>query len=370
MANNTTSVNKIVSIFRDLSLRNKMVNDFGYGPTYNIGASTPMKFPYIWVEHSGAQVTKSVNGYKENIYSFNVYCLDVIDKGDSNYNEIISDTKFILDSLISELSQHKYYIDMNISLYQDITMEAMYEVTDDNVNGWMATISLKVPVRYTPCNLPIEPISGYTTELNSSITEYRLVGATGPQGPTGPTGPAGGSYTYILNEYHGFRPIINAGSGNCNNFKLQRIVIETDVIIDTIGVYNLQASAGGELLIGIWDMKKDGTKYPTDLLAVTPIIDLTLIGTKLASIPATTLAAGEYWVGYNLSPGVSINFYCWSNRMDGSRIDINNWNSGIYWNGGSVHTWDGTMPDPFPVGAGILSASNINEMAIIFRVIG
>jgi hypothetical protein len=46
-------------------------------------------------------------------------------------------------------------------------------------------------VRYTPCNVPIEPISGYTTTLNASITQYRLIGATGPQGPTGPAGATG-----------------------------------------------------------------------------------------------------------------------------------------------------------------------------------
>lgn len=194
MANNSFSVNQIVSIFRDLAIRHEMVNDFGYGPSYNIGASTPMKFPYIWVEQGQAQVLKSVNGYKENIYTFQVYCMDKINKGDDNYDEIISDTKFILDSIVSDMSQHKYYIDFNLSLFENITMDVVTEATDDNVNGWVANISLKNPVRYTPCNVPIEPISGYTTTLNASVTEYRLIGATGPQGPTGPagaTGPAG-----------------------------------------------------------------------------------------------------------------------------------------------------------------------------------
>ena len=60
MANNSFSVNQIVSIFRDLAIRHEMVNDFGYGPSYNIGASRPMKFPYIWLEQGQAQVLKSL----------------------------------------------------------------------------------------------------------------------------------------------------------------------------------------------------------------------------------------------------------------------------------------------------------------------
>lgn len=191
MANNTLTINQLVSIFRDLALRHDMINDFGFGPSYNIGASRPMRFPYLWVEQGQAQVLKSLNGYKENIYAFQIYCMDKINKGDDNYDEIISDTKFILDSIISDMSQHKYYIDLNLSLYQDIVMEVVVEATDDNVNGWIANVSIKNPVRYTPCNVPIEPISGYTTTLNSSITEYRLIGATGPQGPTGPAGATG-----------------------------------------------------------------------------------------------------------------------------------------------------------------------------------
>ena len=113
MANNTLSVNQIISIFRDLSLRQKMVNDFGYGPTYNIGSTRPMLFPYIWVEQDQSQTIKSLNGYKETIFTLTVYCMDKINQGEDNYEEILSNTHYILDTLITEISQHKYYVDMN-----------------------------------------------------------------------------------------------------------------------------------------------------------------------------------------------------------------------------------------------------------------
>jgi hypothetical protein len=37
-------------------------------------------------------------------------------------------------------------------------MVPVFESTDDNVNGWMATIVFKQPIRYTPCNSPINEI--------------------------------------------------------------------------------------------------------------------------------------------------------------------------------------------------------------------
>jgi hypothetical protein len=191
MANDTLSINRIVSIFQDLSIRQEMVNDFGYGPAYNIGASREMKFPYIWIENNSTTTQKSDNGLKVNLYTFTIYCMDKINFGEDNYNEIISDTHYILDTMISEVSQHRYYVDMNLSIDSDINFLPVVEATDDNVNGWQCDITIKMPVRYTYCNSPIEPITQYTTQLNNNIYEWRLMGPTGPTGPSGATGATG-----------------------------------------------------------------------------------------------------------------------------------------------------------------------------------
>jgi hypothetical protein len=248
MANDTLSINKIVSIFRDLALRNKMVTDFGYGPTYNIGASRQMNFPYIWVEQNSTSTNKSDNGYKEAYLTFTIFCMDKISMGDDNYDEIISDTHYILDTMIQEIAQHKFYIDMNLSIDGDIVCDPVVEGTDDNVNGWQCDITLKMPIRYTPCNSPIEPISGYTTQLNSDITEYRLVGATGPAGATGATGPADV-------KYYGSFYDTTAQTGtsntllymNCNNSDTWNSGVfasgSNRFYIENPGVYNIQFSA-------------------------------------------------------------------------------------------------------------------------------
>lgn len=191
MANNTVSINKIVSIFQDLAIRQEMVNDFGYGPAYNIGASREMNFPYIWVENNTGTTQRSDNGFKTNLYTFTIYCMDKINFGEDNYNEIISDTHYILDTMVQEIAQHKYYVDMNLSIDGDIQFTPVVEATDDNVNGWQIDITIKQPIRYTPCNSPIEPITQYTTQLNNQFVEYRLMGPTGPTGPSGATGATG-----------------------------------------------------------------------------------------------------------------------------------------------------------------------------------
>ena len=197
MANNTVSINKIVSIFRDLADRHDMIADFDFGEEYDINASRQLKYPYLWVDVDTTTITKGANGYKERLITFSLLVMDRIDMGSSNYQEIISDTHYIMETIISEMSQHPYYVEMNISLANNVTLTPVIEATDANCNGYRADITLKIPIRYTYCNSPIVPISDYVTRLNGSILEYRLEGlpgadgATGPAGANGATGPAG-----------------------------------------------------------------------------------------------------------------------------------------------------------------------------------
>jgi len=85
---------------------------------------------------------------------------------------------------------------MNISLVGDVTLDPAIEAYDDNVNGWLAQFTLKVPVRYGFCETPIEAISGWTSSLTPEITQYRLIGSQGPQGPIGPQGEIGATGSF------------------------------------------------------------------------------------------------------------------------------------------------------------------------------
>jgi len=191
MASNQLSHRKIVSILRDISILNKQVSSFNYGQMSSFNADNSTTFPTIFVEPGPVNVSSTGNGYSEEVSEFNIYCLDRINKGDSNYQEIISDMKFILQSLLGEIDGHQYFRELGLALDGDQIMDPYLEQTDENVNGWVWTLGLRQAFRYTPCNTPMNPITGFTVSLNSNIVEYRMMGATGPQGPIGPTGPQG-----------------------------------------------------------------------------------------------------------------------------------------------------------------------------------
>ena len=193
MANNTISINKVVSILRDIQIRNPLTNTFFYGSGADFNALKNVIYPAFIVEQSSTIMKQSQQtlGYQTEFLGFNLYVMDRINKGDSNYQELLSDCLYSLQTMITEIDNHIYYIELGMSIVEDITFEPVIRADDDDIQGWMAKIKFKIPIRYTPCNNPIQPITGFTVSLNSDTSQYRMIGATGPQGPAGPTGATG-----------------------------------------------------------------------------------------------------------------------------------------------------------------------------------
>lgn len=169
MAIYTASLNRIVSIFRDIADRHRMLNDFGFGNTEDIGADREMLFPYLWVDAPTVTYQNSGNGIKSLLYNFEFYVMDKIDKGDCNYDDTLSDTQLIVQTILAEIGEHKFYRDMSINLSGEPQSQPATFATDDNVNGWSTTLSLKLPFRITTCTSPIDEIPGYGATSSTDL---------------------------------------------------------------------------------------------------------------------------------------------------------------------------------------------------------
>jgi hypothetical protein len=166
-----------------------MVKSFRTGPLWDMNALKDLQTPYIWCEEAQSRITIGNGSHKTGLYTFRLYCMDRIQKDQSNYQEILSDTKFILDTIITELDQHPLFIQLGLSIDQgDVVFEPVYEETDVNANGHMVEFTFRYPIRYTPCNVPIDALAGYTFSLNNNVFQYSVVGVPGPQGATGTPG--------------------------------------------------------------------------------------------------------------------------------------------------------------------------------------
>jgi len=290
MASNTPSLNKLIELIGLVSRNHRMVKSFRHGPLWDMNALKDLQTPYIWCEEAQSRITIGNGSHKTGLYTFRLYCLDRIQKDQSNYQEILSDTKFILDTIITELDQHPLFIQLGLSIDQgDVLFEPVYEETDVNANGHMVEFTFRYPIRYTPCNVPIDALAGYTFSLNNNVFQYSVQGVPGPTGPQGETGPQGVQGATGPQGPQGFRGFQGAGgtssaygiffdttiqtntepTGNIMSFNnttaanLVSIVSGGKITLDISGTYDIQFSAqlektdGGTDTIEIW-LKKNG----------------------------------------------------------------------------------------------------------------
>jgi hypothetical protein len=264
-----------------------MINAFSYGPISDINTEGELRMPYLHIENTTSVISKG-NGltYREVFFDFDVYVMDRINKGDSNYQDTTSDTLYILHTIITEINQHPYYVAAGLNLVNDITTEAVFESTDENVNGHKTTLRFKQGFRYTPCTIPVQDIASYSFNLNG-VTEIITSGIVGPQGSTGPQGPigpqgpqgnqglvgatgAGGALGYYFSGYDTTIQT-NLGATFSNAMRINTtaeangifVTQSSKVFIQSSGTYNIQFSAqidktdSGSDSIEIW-LSKNG----------------------------------------------------------------------------------------------------------------
>jgi len=153
------TLNTFEEMFGRIANGHGMLNDYGFGPSYNIGQDAPMKYPFLWVEPVSTTLLNGGTGtgtsYLTQTYQFHFIVFDKINKGDGNYNQTSSDTDYILKTIIAELDQDPYWINYSLSLDGDISFEPVFEQLTDNANGWQALLTFRSPMWSTPCNSPI-----------------------------------------------------------------------------------------------------------------------------------------------------------------------------------------------------------------------
>lgn len=165
---NNNTYNQIIDYIRTICSNHEMNPFCDFGPIWNINARNDITFPLVWIEPTDGKLINSVQGVRVKKYSLYIWCLDRINKGDQNfppitstyqYQEIISDTAFLLETIIAEIRESEWArLNYFILDSADDEMKIALEVTDENTNGWRCKMNFRIPDIYNPCNIPINPI--------------------------------------------------------------------------------------------------------------------------------------------------------------------------------------------------------------------
>ena len=85
---------------------------------------------------------------------FDILCMDLVNKDESNENEIKSDTLQILLDVVAymdKLVADEWYF---LKIVKSSSLESFTERFDDEVTGWKINITLKQPLTYNECQIP------------------------------------------------------------------------------------------------------------------------------------------------------------------------------------------------------------------------
>jgi hypothetical protein len=111
------------------------------------------RYPLVYVVP-----TSEISGMNTNVFTLEVYCVDIIQKDRANINTILSDTQLILNDL------YLYYTDgtdLSVTILSDPTMTPLNNFDLDYVAGWVGTFTFEVD-QYSVCAIPVEPITPST----------------------------------------------------------------------------------------------------------------------------------------------------------------------------------------------------------------
>ena len=155
------TVNQLISVFKDISTRHYQINGFGIGDNWENGASESKMHPVLWINPTTATMPSTDTGYKTFEIDFEVRVFDLVNKDESNENEVLSDCIDILKDIITEFKGHPYYVNSQLNIIDDISFEAFTEEFDEEVSGWVCEISLMTPILTSFCGIPSADITGF-----------------------------------------------------------------------------------------------------------------------------------------------------------------------------------------------------------------
>ncbi len=177
------SLNQIIGFFELFADQHPSFNDFGYGPTSEIGTTRQMNFPYLWTTHRVPSSISLLNKTQIPTYNFSFLIVDRINQqqnykdavglNSDNQQETVSDCKQLADDFLIYIQNNLKDVGLTID-NQDITLEMLFDETPDKVTGVVFDVAVKT--KHINC---ITPFSGITLTAATNCPKVTVQNSDG-----------------------------------------------------------------------------------------------------------------------------------------------------------------------------------------------
>lgn len=139
------------------------INTFGAGDLWEVATSGTVNYPMFWAVTQGSEIKRGEIGYK-----FQFVVMDLVEVGEGNEDDVLSDTHQILADVLAELKMGAYS-DIDMKLGDTFSTQSFTEKFDESVAGWSCDLTIWTPFNWDSCNIPGTFTGGGILETDNGI---------------------------------------------------------------------------------------------------------------------------------------------------------------------------------------------------------
>jgi hypothetical protein len=143
-----TTLNQIINQLEVIQQSHAQLNGFGFGEVFELSTQQE-NYPLMW-----ANVLTSNISEKTLTLNFGIMILDIVSDDSRNERDTFSDTLSISQDVIAMLENPTN--DDNFLIGDSVTLEPLFEVFPDKVNGWLMTVAFELPFEANRCQVPLK----------------------------------------------------------------------------------------------------------------------------------------------------------------------------------------------------------------------
>ena len=149
--------NQIIEQFRVFANLHMQIQNFGNGDLFEIVEHNQLadfNYPLFWVADQPATL-----GDGTFTWNFNIMAMDLVNKDETNENDVKSDMCQVLLDAVAYFEQQNIsssFIDWKkINLVRGSTLNSFTERFEDELTGFGMNIGFKMPFAYDKCDIPM-----------------------------------------------------------------------------------------------------------------------------------------------------------------------------------------------------------------------
>ena len=143
-----TTLNQIINQLQAVQESHAQLNGFGFGEVFELSTQQE-NYPLMW-----ANVLTSNISEKTLTLNFGIMILDIVSDDSRNERDTLSDTLSISQDVIALLENPLN--DDSFLVGDSVTLEPLFEVFPDKVNGWLMTVAFELPFEANSCQVPLK----------------------------------------------------------------------------------------------------------------------------------------------------------------------------------------------------------------------